>query len=425
MNNKSTKKTILLIANSAKSMIDFRWLFLQELLKIGCRVILFIPYDNIAFVKLQQLNIELVPIAINRKGINPFTEIGCLWKIYQIIKRYKPDLCMFYTIKPNIYGSIASRLACVKHCSMITGLGYIFTGDTLKQKILRVIVQDVYKFALKRSSKIFFLNGDDLNYFLTNKIITKEKAFLINGEGVDVNYFAYSIPNAFQVLGRREGNRAPECTPCYMRSEVSSQRPQNLKGEGYMTNSERPIFLARLLKDKGIYEFIKAARIIKQKYQNVEFDMAGSIDDNPSSIKQAELDAWIKEKIINYLGYLTDVRDAIANSSVFVLPSYREGLPISILEAMAIGRAIISTDAPGCRETVIDEVNGYLVPIKSVEGLVEAMEKFIVYPELAAKMGKESRRIVEDKFDIRKVNANILKILELDPRFREEALLRG
>jgi glycosyltransferase involved in cell wall biosynthesis len=365
----TTKKNILLIANTAKTMIDFRWLFLQELLKVGYRVVLFVPYDNAAFAKLRELNIELVSLAINRKGINPIAEIGCLWKIYQIIKSYNPDLCMFYTIKPNIYGSIASCFARVKHCSMITGLGYVFTGNTLKQKILRVIVQNIYKFALKKNSKIFFLNGDDLNYFLTNKIITKEKACLINGEGVDVKYFTYFMPDIAQPI--------------------------------------KFLFLARLLKDKGIYEFINAARIIKDKYPNIKFDVAGSIDDNPSSIKQEELDAWIKEKIINYLGYLTDVREVIKDSSVFVLPSYREGLPISILEAMATGRAIITTDAPGCRETVIDEVNGYLVPIKSVEGLVAAMEKFILYPDLITKMGKESRLIVEDKFDARKVNANI------------------
>lgn len=168
------------------------------------------------------------------------------------------------------------------------------------------------------------------------------------------------------------------------------------------------LLIARLLGDKGVREYAEAARIIKAKHPKVEFHLVGWIDENPAAIAQAELDTWVAEKVVNYWGKLSDVRPAIAASSVYVLPSYREGTPRTVLEAMAMGRAIITTDAPGCRETVIHGQNGYLVPVKSVEELVQAMQTFINDPQLMVRMGQRSREIALEKYDVHQVNAHMM-----------------
>jgi glycosyltransferase involved in cell wall biosynthesis len=368
-------KTILLITNAAKFMTTLRLPFLKELMKRDYNIILAVPYDKDSFEKLQKLNIKLVPFEMTQKGMNPFVEFACWLRMRKIIRSYKPDFCVFYTIKPNIYGSLAARFSKIKYFASITGLGYVFTGNTTIHKILQFFIKRLYKVALKDSERVIFSNPDDSHYFLTQKIISADKSCVINGEGIDLD--AYPFTKA---------------------------------------NIEAPIsflLLARLIKDKGIYEFVEAARFLKKKYKNVEFSIGGNIDNNPTAIKQSELDNWINEGVINYLGYLTDVRDAIKASTVFVLPSYREGLPTSVLEAMSMGRAIITTDAPGCRETINDGVGGYLVPVRNAEKLTEAMEKFIADPTLAIRMGQESRRIAEEKFDVRKINQIILKAMQI------------
>lgn len=173
------------------------------------------------------------------------------------------------------------------------------------------------------------------------------------------------------------------------------------------------LLIARLLGDKGVREYAQAAKMISEKYAHVHFSLVGWVDDNPDAIKQAELDEWITDQRLEFLGKLSDVRPAIAASSVYVLPSYREGTPRTVLEAMAMGRAIITTDAPGCRETVVDGLNGFLVPVKSVDALVQAMEKFIIQPELIQTMGIESRKVAENKFDVNAVNSVMLREMGL------------
>lgn len=225
-----------------------------------------------------------------------------------------------------------------------------------------------------RQKKVFFQNPDDQMLFKKMGILKDSvSSFVVNGSGVNV--FEYAV-------------------------------------KPFPTNNNLPtpkfLLIARLLGDKGIREYAQAAKIIKNKHPQIQFDLVGWIDDNPNAIRQDELDGWISEGLFHYWGKLSDVKPAIAASSIYVLPSYREGTPRTVLEAMAMGRPIITTNAPGCRETVIDGYNGYLIPIKSVSELANAMEKFILNPELIYKMGAASRKFAEEKFDVNAVNQTML-----------------
>ena len=221
-----------------------------------------------------------------------------------------------------------------------------------------------------------FQNPDDESLFRKLNILSAHaNTCVVNGSGVDVSQFnvAHFIESA-----------AP-----------------------------RFLLIARLLGDKGVREYVQAAKQVKQHYPDTQFDLVGWIDTNPNAITQAELDQWVAAGVLNFLGRLNDVRPAIRDCSVYVLPSYREGTPRTVLEAMAMGRAVITTDAPGCRETVVDGDNGFLVPIKDADALAQAMLRFIEKPDLSIQMGQRSRIIAEDKYDVHKVNEKMLKRMEL------------
>ncbi len=369
-------RNILLVSNSAKSMLLFRLHFMLKLLSLGFKVVVCAPYDKDDFDSLEKIGVVTENCYFSRRGMNPLLEILCLLRVYKKFAKYMPYACMFYTIKPVIYGSIVARLLRLQNVfSMITGLGYVFTGGSLLQKFLRVLVKVAYRIALKCNKKVFFLNKDDADYFLNNKIVSGLQKCLINGEGVDLERYVYTL--------------SPK---------------EHLEF----------LFVGRLLKDKGVYEYVNVARILKNRYPSVTFKLVGGLDDNPACIEKDELQSWINEGVIEYCGYLTDVRYVLKQSAVFVFPSYyREGVPVAILEAMATGRPIVTTNSVGCKETVQDGVNGYLVLPRNIGQLSAAMEKFILQPELIVKMGKESRRLVEEKYDVKKVNDAILKSMEI------------
>jgi len=288
------------------------------------------------------------------------------------MKQIRPKYVLSYTIKPLIYGSIAAWMMGVTHrVSMITGVGIVFT-DKSKEKLkisTRMIIRQMYRLALKLSSKIIFQNPDDRDLFLKLGVLSKHREVaIVNGSGVDLKKFK---PNKF--LGQHNF-----------------------------------LIIARLIASKGIREFIKAARIIKRDNPNINFTIVGWIDEGKDSIHKEELQGWIDEGIIIYLGFLSDVRPAINECSVYVLPSYREGTPVSVLEAMATGRPIITCDTPGCRETVIDGENGFLVKVANVASLVDAMNKFILDPSLIITMGKRSLELVKIKYDVNLVNLEMM-----------------
>jgi glycosyltransferase involved in cell wall biosynthesis len=365
---------IIVIGSYAPSLINFRGHLLKEMIKRGHEVLACAPdASHDVQEKLKALGVTYRNIPIDRTGLNPVSDIYTICRLISLFREVKPDVILGYTIKPVVYGSIAAKIAKVPHIySMIEGLGYVFFNYGLRVRLLKTLVSFLYRIGLKSNKKIFFLNIDDLEVFLSENVLKdSSKVSIINGTGIDYDYYLQEpLPDKISFL-----------------------------------------LIARLLKDKGILEYIEAAKIIKGKFPDIEFKLAGNFDSNPECITEAELHSWISQGLINYMGYLPDVRPAIADASVYVLPSYHEGTPRTVLEAMSMGRPVITTDAPGCRETVQEGRNGFLVPVRNAETLAERMERFIEHPELIARMGKESRRIAIEKYDVRKVNAVILEAM--------------
>ena len=376
----------LIISSFLPSVFNFRGKLLEAIAAKGYEIHIIAP-DLASFPsehqKLISLGYKVYDVSMQRTGTNPLSDLKTLLAIYKLMQNIKPDYVLSYTIKPVIYGTLAAWLAKVPHrYALITGLGYAFQNVELhsKRSIFQKLVHGLYQQALSRSHKAFFQNPDDLKLFQDLKLLgSNTPAVVVNGSGVNVTDF----------------NVLPLPTDEQQHAKISF------------------LLIARLLIDKGVREYAQAAEIIKNKYPHVEFNLVGWIDENPSAITQQELDQWIANKTVKYWGKLTDVRSAIAESSVYVLPSYREGTPRTVLEAMAMGRAIITTDAPGCRETVIDGDNGFLVEVKSVESLVEAMQKFINQPELIEKMGNRSREIALHKYDVHQVNKHMMQEMGL------------
>lgn len=371
--------SILVIAGFAESLVNFRGALLAALAKDGIRVHVAAPDLPPASELRRQLEssgytVHAVPL--RRTGMNPFADLRTLFALWKLIRRIQPDKVLAYTVKPVIYGTIAAWMAGIRQrYVLITGLGYAFAGPvTGLRGVIHAIVRRLYAFALRRTHKVFFQNPDDEALFRTLGLLAPAMpAVIINGSGVDVTGFArQALPDG---------------------------------GAHFL-------LIARLLGDKGVREYAAAARQVRQLYPGTRFSLVGWIDDNPDAISKAELADWVAGRHIDFLGKLADVRPAIAACSVFVLPSYREGTPRTVLEAMAMGRAIITTDAPGCRETVVHGDNGFLVPVKSVPALVEAMLRLIEDPGLAVRMGQRSRQIAEEKYDVHKVNAVMLREME-------------
>ena len=284
-----------------------------------------------------------------------------------------------YTAKPVIYGLLASRLLGVpRRVALITGLGYSFIESSpcdYKRRLVNRVVRFLYRVSLAGATKVIFQNPDDRKAFISMGIVRQSiPTCVVNGSGVNLRKFY------------------PSPLP---------------KG--------RVMFLmvARILRDKGVAEFILAGRALKRDHQDVEVVLAGPLDSNPGAISQRELEGMIAYSGVRYIGAVEDVRALIEACHVFVLPSYREGTPRTVMEAMAVGRAIITTDVPGCRETVVEAFNGCLVPERSVEKLKDAMKFFLDYPRFIAWMGENSLRLARDKYDVDKVNAAILQEINL------------
>lgn len=376
----------LIIASYPASILKFRGALISAIQQAGFEIHIAAPEFEVfpeEYENLTILGYVVHHIPMQRTGTNPLKDAKTLSALYLLMKKIKPSHVMGYTIKPVIYGSLAAKLARVPHrFALITGLGYAFQGadeQDYKKSNLQRVMHKLYSVALASTHKVFFQNPDDEALFKSMGILKPTAATkVVNGSGVDVS--EYSV-------------------------------------QPFPTTADKPLpkflLIARLLGDKGVREYAQAARLIKAKYPQAQFDLVGWIDDNPDAIEQQELDSWINEGLFNFWGKLDDVQPAIAASSIYVLPSYREGIPRTVLEAMAMGRPIITTDAPGCRETVIDGQNGYLVPVKSVDELATAMERFIVNPERIEQMGKASRQLVEEKFDVHAVNRTMLNEMGL------------
>lgn len=367
--------TFLLIASFPDSLLVFRGPLIHALLSRGLTVHVAAPgllSESAVGKQLESLGATAHDIPLNRTGTNPLLDLKTLFSLWHLMRKVRPIYVMGYTIKPVIYGSLAAWLARVPNrFALVTGLGYSFQGEGGERSILKRLVQRLYRTSLGKIKRVFFQNPDDEALFYELGILSRAnpKSVVVNGSGIDIDVFCpIPLPKRLSFL-----------------------------------------LIARLLGDKGVREYAKAATIVQRQFPNITFGLIGWIDSNPDSVVEEELQHWIDSGVIKYFGRVTDVRPVLSECSVYVLPSYREGTPRTVLEAMAMGRAIITTDAPGCRETVIDGDNGFLVPVRSVEGLVEAMEKFINKPELIEQMGQRSREIAEEKYDVHKVNAIMLE----------------
>jgi glycosyltransferase involved in cell wall biosynthesis len=365
---------IVLIGPYTKSLISFRGELMKQWLAAGHEVIAMAPESGYE-EEFAAMGVQFCLLPFKRANINPIGDISLLLFLIKQFQVIKPNVVFSYAIKPVIYGSVAAKLSGVdKIFSMITGLGYVFTGNSFKQNLLRLITVLLYRQALSFNRKVFFQNPDDITAFTSLNIVEECRTVLINGSGIDIDNYCYT--------------ESPY-------DKISF------------------LLIARLLWDKGISEYVQAAEIIKKRHPSVKFQLLGPYDSNPSSIKSEDINRWTTDNVIEYLGETNDVRPFLAASNVYVLPSYREGTPRSVLEAMAMGRPIITTDAPGCRETVRDGENGFLVSVKNVQALAEAMEYFILHPEQIKEMGLKSRQIAEEKYDVRKVNEVIIQAMRL------------
>lgn len=373
---------IVLIGTVASSFLGFRADLIRAMREKQYTVYAFTSeYTELDLKKIESLGAIPVTYELNRGGLNPLSDIVATYKLSKKIREIQPDLVFSYFSKPVIFGTIAAKLAKVpKIVGMLEGLGYTFTeqpqGLSKKTEFIKNIQILLYKFALPHLDKLIFLNPDDPKDLLDKYKIKLKKIDILGGIGLNLNTYQFS-------------NKYPD--------EVTF------------------IFIARLLAEKGINDYTHAAKIVKNKYPNTKFIVLGAIDKEAlGALTESELQSLIKTNIIDYPGHVNNVSEWIENSSVFVLPSYyREGVPRSTQEAMAIGRAVITTDVPGCRETVEHGVNGFLVAKWNPEALAEKMIYFIEHPEHIEKMGYESYKMAQDKFDAEKVNQRLLNILGL------------
>jgi len=353
-------KIIAISANTSWYLYNFRKNTITALIDLGYQVIAIAPHDTYT-TKLEGLGARFIHVDIDQSGTNPINDIKTLCSLRKIISKNRVDIVLNFTPKNNIYGTLAAKLSGTKSINNIAGLGTLFVNETLTSKIVRML----YKVSQCYAHKIFFQNEDDRALFINTGIVRAELTDRLPGSGADLSRFSI--------------------TPAV--------------DDGVT----RFLLIARMLYEKGIGHYVEAARILKRDYGfRVEFSLLGFLDvNNPSAVSKTEMQAWVDEGIINYLGTTDKVEIAIAKADCMVLPSfYREGVPKSLLEAGAMGKPIVTTNNVGCRETVDDGINGFLCEPRSTKSLVNALEKIIVMGhELRLNMGKKSREKIEKEFD--------------------------
>jgi glycosyltransferase involved in cell wall biosynthesis len=313
------------------------------------------------------MGVQYMPLKMQRTGRNPIADLRTMTQMGRMFRHIAPDVVFAYTVKPVVYGLPAAFRAHVpRRFALITGLGFAFADVNNGARLSKSIARWLYRASLRHASKVFFQNPDDRDLFIKEGLLQDaSRSVLVNGSGVDLEYFTSSVPPT---------------TPVTF------------------------LLIARLLREKGVREFARAAERLKLRYPKVRCVLVGPFDDHPDAISRKEVAYWSSKGILDYRGEMLDVRPALSECTAYVLPSYREGIPRSILEAMSTGRAIITTNAPGCRQTVVEHENGIMIPVGDCLALEHAMERFILDPSLAITMGKRSLEIAKDKFDVHKVN---------------------
>ena len=366
---------ISIFCSSDDSLIRFRLELIKEFILLKYTIYVIAPsFDSKNKLYLEKLGIKTFAISFKRTKIGFFSELYTIYKFYFYLKNNKTDIVLSYTLKPVIYASFAAKIVGIKNInSLITGLGHYFISNNFLDIFVKNIIIKLYKLSLSFNKNIIFQNNDDKNLFLTKKIISNKKNnfHVVNGSGVDINYYKFS------------------------------KMPHNLSF----------VLISRLLKEKGVVEYLKACSYLSEKYKNVKFYLGGWIDDHPSGINLEYLNKFNFNKNFKFLGKIDDVRQIFDFSSVVVLPSYREGLPRILTEAMSCGRPIITTNVAGCKETVRDKWNGLIIKEKDYKSLIEAMEKMILNQYDLKKMALNSRIFAESKFDVKLVNSKMNEII--------------
>ena len=353
---------IVFSSSVAWYVFNFRLELLKSLQSDGHEIYTVATSDNYA-QKLVASGVMFVPLKVNNNKTNPLQDILLIFRYYKIYKSIKPDLICHNTIKPNIYGTLAAKMLSIPVVNNISGLGTLF----IKRSFLTTIAIQLYKFSQKFAKIIFFQNKHDQKLFIDQQIVSADKARIINGCGVDISKFKNS--------------------------------------HKYRSKNFTFLFVGRLLKDKGILEFVEAAKLIKLKHPKVRFQVLGAFcPQNTSAIQKDEMNGWVADEIINYLGFTDQVKTVMENSDCLVLPSYREGLSKALIEGSSMSLPIITTDAPGCKDVIVDDETGFLCQVKDSNDLFLKMEKMLsLSPEQRIKMGESGRRRAESLFDIKDI----------------------
>ena len=362
----------VLISPKNRTVWNFRGDLIKEFVKRGYEVVVIGP-DQTDVDKIEALGACFVEIPMNKTGTSVIGDLKYCKALTTLLKQEKPGVTLGYTVKPVIYGAIAAKRAGVKNInSLITGGGYTFISTSFKARVLGVIVRSLYRIGLRCADHVIFQNPDDLKEFVKSGLVKKSKCSYVHGSGVNLDQFK----------------------PAPFPEEISF------------------FCLSRLLKSKGVCEYLEAAQIVKKKHPSVKFYLLGKYEDSmQDAVDKDYVEQFIKDGIVTRFEETDDVRPYYAMTSVYVLPSYREGTPRTVLEAMAMGRPIITTDTQGCRETVKEGVNGFLVPVKDSEAIAEKMIWYIENPDQIEIMGQDSLAFVKKLFDVRKVNKKMMKIM--------------
>ena len=304
-------------------------------------------------------------IPVQRNGTNVLSDLKTLRALKALLREEKPDKIFTYQAKTVIYGGLAARQCGIDEVyPLIAGVGSVFLGSGLKKSLVRQILVSEYRWGMRHAKRVFFQNPDDVQVFVKHRIIDKERVVMLHGSGVNLDKFPVAE----------------------------------------LPDSPSFLCISRLIRDKGVAEYLEAARRIRKRHADVRCVLVGPFDTNPSALTEEDVQSYTDDGSVEYVGEQRDVYPFLRDCSAFVLPSYHEGTPKTVLEAMATGRPVITTDAPGCRETVTDGENGYLVPVKDVDAIVEAMERLLTDKQKSIEMAKRARAIAEERYDVRKVN---------------------
>jgi glycosyltransferase involved in cell wall biosynthesis len=373
-------RSLAILSSDAFTLVHFRGPLIRKWIALGIRVYALAPnYDDASRAAVRALGAEPIVYPLDRAGVNPLADLFTFLRLTLILRQLRLDATFHYQIKPIIYGLLAAHLAGVpRRYALVAGLGIVYTDSlepsSRRRRLLARGISWLYRMGLVRAQRVIFQNDADEAEFVARGIVRAQQTYLVPGTGVDLE----------------------EWTP-----------------QPAVTEPVTFVLAARLLREKGIREFVAAGRLLREDYPSVQMLLLGTPDPNPLSPSREEIAGWVAEGIVTWPGRVT-IGPWLAQSSVFVLPTYyREGVPRSIQEAMAMGRPIITSDQPGCRETVVEGVNGYLVPVRDVPALAAAMRRFVEEPWRIAAMGAASRSLAEARFDVHQLDQQLLTAMDL------------